>query len=94
MSGFETAEALQMDSETKDYTVVYRTLYPREEILSSKLFGDGKENGNFRYAIGDFIAIAESANKALVSLGDQPLFSQHAGYTDDEIYVPLIVISN
>ena len=68
----------------------YFTLYPREEILSSKLFGDGKENGNFRYAIGDFIAIAESANKALVSLGDQPLFSQHAGYTDDEIYVPLI----
>lgn len=69
---------------------MYFKLYSRDEIISSKLFGDGLENGNFRYAIGDFIAIAEDSNKAIVSYGDEALFSQHAGYTDDEVYVPLI----
>ncbi len=69
---------------------MYFKLYPKEEIINSKLFGDGIENGNFRYAIGDFIAIAENSNKAIVSYGDKVWFSQHAGYTDDEIYVPLI----
>ena len=28
----------------------------------------------------------------LVSDGDERLVSQHAGYTDDEIYIPLIII--
>lgn len=69
---------------------MYFKLYPKEEIIQSKLFGDGVENGNFRYALGDFIAIAEDSNKTIVSRGDQELFSQHAGYTDDEVYVPLI----
>lgn len=69
---------------------MYFKLYPAQEIIDSKLFGDGKENGNFRYALGDFIAIAEDSNKTIVSYGDLELYSQHAGYTDDEIYVPLI----
>ena len=69
---------------------MYFKLYSKEDIINSKLFGDGVENGNYRYAIGDFIAIAEESNKTIVSYGDQVLFSQHAGYTDDEVYVPLI----
>ena len=69
---------------------MYFKLYPAQEIIDSKLFGDGLENGNFRYALGDFIAIAEDSNKTIVSDGDQVLYSQHAGYTDDEVYVPLI----
>ena len=69
---------------------MYFKLYPAQEIIDSKLFGDGEENGNFRYALGDFIAIAEDSNKTIVSNGDLALFSQHAGYTDDEVYVPVI----
>lgn len=66
-------------------------LYDKEEVINSKLFGDGKENIIFRDSLGDFLAIAKS-NKALLYNGDEVLKSQHAGYTDDEIYVPLIVI--
>ena len=69
---------------------MYFKLYPAQEIIDSKLFGDGEENGNFRYAVGDFIAIAEDSNKTIVSNGDLELYSQHAGYTDDEVYVPVI----
>lgn len=67
-------------------------LYSKSEIIKSHLFGDGEENELFRDAIGDFIAIAENSNKCIITDGDEVLKSQHAGYSDDEIYVPLIVI--
>ena len=66
-------------------------LYTMEDILDSKLFGDGDENIIFRDCLGDFLAIAKS-DKALLYNGDESLKSQHAGYTDDEILVPLIMI--
>lgn len=62
-----------------------------EDVIESKLFGDGKENEIFRDALGDFLAIAKT-NKTLLYSGSKVLKSQHAGYTDDEILVPLIVI--
>ncbi len=67
-------------------------LYTKKEIIDSKLFGDGKEHKYFNSALGDYIAIAENSNKTLVTPGDDILVSQHAGYTDDEVYIPLIAI--
>ena len=66
-------------------------LYNIEDVIESKLFGDGKENEIFRDALGDYLAIAKT-NKALLHTGDIILKSHHAGYTDDEILVPLIMI--
>ena len=66
-------------------------LYSKEEVINSKLFGDGQENKIFRDALGDFLAIAKS-NKTLLYSGSEELKSQHAGYTDDEIIIPLIAI--
>ena len=66
-------------------------LYEMEEVIDSKLFGDGQENEIFRDALGDYLAIAK-ADKTLLGVGSEKLKSHHAGYTDDEIYVPLIVI--
>lgn len=68
----------------------YFKLYKKQDIIDSKLFGDGEENEIFDSALGDYIAIAENSNKCLLVEGDELLISQHAGYTDDEIYVPLI----
>lgn len=69
----------------------YFTLYKKEDIKLSNLFGDGDYNELFDSALGDYIAIAEDSNKCLITDGDDILYSQHAGYTDDEIYVPLII---
>lgn len=66
-------------------------LYSKSDIIKSNLFGDGDENELFRDAIGDYIAIAENSNKCIITDGDDVLKSQHAGYSDDEIYVPLII---
>ena len=71
----------------------YFTLYEKKDIIESNLFGEGTPNELFEEAIGDFIAIAETSNKCLVTDGDSVLVSQHAGYTDDEIYIPLIVVN-
>ena len=73
------------------YFSEYFNLYTKEEVIDSKLFGDGEENSKFRSELGDYLAISHT-KKAFISDGDYPLYSQHAGYTDDEIYIPLIVI--
>lgn len=70
----------------------YFTLYDKEEVINSKLFGDGEENILFRDALGDFIAISENSNKCLSYHNGVHFASNHAGYLDDEIYIPLIVI--
>lgn len=67
-------------------------MYDKADIIQSQLFGDGKPNELFEDAIGDFIAIAENSNKCILTDGDETLVSQHAGYTDEEIFVPLIIV--
>lgn len=74
-----------------NYFSNYFDLYTKDEIIESKIFGNGIENKIFRDALGDYMAIAKS-NKTLLNNDDEAVKSMHAGYTDDEIYVPLIVI--
>lgn len=75
-----------------DYFKADFALYTKEEVINSNLFGKGKENEIFRDTIGDYLAIAQTDKTLLY--GETEIFkSHHAGYTDDEIYVPLIVIN-
>lgn len=67
-------------------------LYSKEEVIESNLFGVGEEHPLFRNNLGDYIAIAEESNKCIIASGDEVLASQHAGYSEDEIYIPLIII--
>ena len=69
----------------------YYKLYTKEDVIKSKLFGDGDTHPNFESALGDFIGIAYT-NKTLI-YNDVILKSHHAGYLDDEIYIPLIIIN-
>ena len=62
-----------------------------EDVIESKLFGDGLENEIFKDALGDYLAIAKT-DKTLLYTGNEILKSHHAGYTDDEVLVPLIVV--
>ena len=66
-------------------------LWTKEEVINKKLFGDGEENTIFRSALGDYLAISKN-NKTLLYEGNKEFLSQHAGYTDDEILIPLIAI--
>lgn len=68
-------------------------LYTIEDVIESKLFGDGQENVKYRDSLGDYLSIAKT-DKTLIYKGFEKYKSQHAGYSDDEIYVPLIVIDS
>lgn len=68
-------------------------LYTKQDIIDSKLYGDGVPNPLFEDALGDYIAIAYDSNKAILDNGDAELKSTHAGYSDDEIYIPIIVVN-
>jgi predicted AlkP superfamily pyrophosphatase or phosphodiesterase len=68
------------------------TLYNKQEIIDIKLFGDGEENVLFRDALGDFVAINEKDNICLGYHDGVHFASNHAGYLDDEIFIPLIVV--
>ncbi len=71
----------------------YFYLFTKSEIINMKLFGDGEENKKFRSELGDYIAISYT-KKAFIYKGDYPLTSQHAGYSDEEVYIPLIVVDS
>ena len=72
-------------------------LLSKEEVLKSKIFGDCKEEDKhvlLESSIGDFMGLSkDSSDVCLVGDGDSISTSYHGGNNDDEIYVPLIVIS-
>ena len=65
-------------------------LYSSSEVVESGLFGDGEENPLFRPALGDYIALTET-DACITGPDDEDLISNHAGYHEDEIFVPLII---
>ena len=73
-------------------------LLSKKEILDYKLYGEyseGNKHELFENSFGDFMAISkDSGNKALLGETDHNMGSYHGGYSDDEIYIPLIVVSN
>ena len=68
-------------------------LFSKQEVLDKKLFGSGLVHEKFDSCLGDFIAIA-TTNKTITDIrDDNPLRGAHAGITEDEVLVPLIVIA-
>ena len=73
-------------------------LLSKEEVLKYKLFGDyeeGNENPLFKDGLGDFMGISKgSSNKVLLGKSDWGKVGYHGGYSDEEIFIPLIIISD
>ena len=73
-------------------------LLSKKEVIKYKLYGEYSPETKhelFENSLGDLMAIAkDSCNKSLIGNWDHGMTSYHGGYSDDEIYVPLIVISN
>ena len=70
----------------------YFNLMTKDEIINNDFFGPGEAHDWFESAIGDYIAIANESNKAILTVGNSPLYSMHGGNSNDEVYVPLIII--
>lgn len=66
-------------------------LYTKEEVIKNRLFGPGKNNIYFEDTIGDFLAVATKDKYFLYNEHSKIFKSVHAGITEDEVVVPLII---
>lgn len=67
-------------------------LKTKEEEIKEELFGNGKEHKYFQDSLGDYFALAVG-NKYFKYTNTGNIFkSTHAGFTEDEMRVPLIII--
>ena len=69
-------------------------LLSREDIYRTGIFGRGRANRKFDDLIGDYIACAISAKDLAYKLPNVPhsgLIGKHAGLTEDEMLVPVII---
>ncbi len=73
---------------SKDEFIVYSS----EEVKQMNLFGTAKPREGFEDSIGDFIAIAISDKMIVDSPESFILKSHHAGLTEAEMSIPLILI--
>ncbi len=70
----------------------YFDLYTKEEFLTKKLLGRGEKSPLVDYCLGDFISVAK--DKYFFKLTDDKTHhAHHAGITNDEIIVPLMMFA-
>lgn len=68
-------------------------LWTKQEVLDSHLFGTGYEHAFFRDMLGDYLAIAVDDLSIYNTKEEAERFiGVHAGLTEDEMTIPLIVI--
>ena len=68
-------------------------LWTKQEVLDMHLFGMGKEHTCFRDMLGDYLAIAIDDLTIFNTRKEAEHFtSVHAGLTEDEMTIPLIII--
>lgn len=68
-------------------------LWTKEQVLERNLFGFGEEHPNFRGMLGDYLAIAIDDLSIYSTREEADFFVEvHAGFTEDEMAIPLIVI--
>lgn len=68
-------------------------LLSKEEIRKKKLLGDGTEHPEFNNMLGDFLAVAIDDLSIFNTREEKDFFiGVHAGLTEDEMIIPLIVI--
>lgn len=83
----------RFESEFKRYFGEDFILMKKQEVIDKKLFGDGEEHPCFRSMLGDYLAVATGDLTVFNTEREAARFkSVHAGLTEEEMTVPLIVI--
>ncbi len=81
----------QFQSLFKQYFSRDFMLLTHDEVFNSHLLGYGKEYPMVHDFIGDYFALA-TTNKLMTLKKDYPNKGNHAGYTKEELEIPLIVL--
>ena len=67
-------------------------LLAKKEVIDRNLFGAGICHEHFEESLGDYLAIAISDKYFKYDDKGEEYKSAHAGITEDEVYIPLIII--
>ena len=70
----------------------YFILYDKKTLLESGLFGNGQQHPMVEELVGDITLIAKDKYSLAIEKTDNEFVGIHAGLTEDEMLVPLIVI--
>ena len=85
----------QFESEFKKEFGEKFLLWTKEQILESKIFGTGTVHPKFEEMVGDYLAIAIDDLSIYNTREEAESFvGVHAGLTEDEMIIPLIIIEN
>ena len=68
-------------------------LKTRNEIIDEKILGDGVNNKLLEESIGDFVALGVTDKYFRYCNYSINFKSMHAGFTEDEMIIPLIIVS-
>ena len=68
-------------------------LKTKDEVLNDKMFGNGEEHLLFRDSLGDYFALAIGNKYIRYSERSDKYKAMHAGFTEDEMRIPLIVFA-
>lgn len=69
-------------------------LYSKKDVLEKKIFGIGNEHKRFQDSLGNYIAIAIGNKYFRYNENSVDLLSMHAGITEDEVMIPLIIFDS
>ena len=85
---YKDAFPIEFNKEFKD---IYN-LFTKEDLLKAELFGKGVQHPCVDMFLGDYLAIA--VDKYMLGINDKKIYkAHHAGLTEDEMMVPLIIYS-
>lgn len=82
-----------------EFPIIFREIFgedfillSKQDVIEQKIFGDGTPHPKFEEFIGDYLAIAVR-DKGIVNYSYSNKFvSNHAGMTEKEILIPLIIV--
>lgn len=90
-NGMETKFIYEFNKLFKDDFI----LLTKEEVLEKELFGTGNESPKFKDFLGDFLAISTSNTTIFKTEQEcKSLIGVHAGITESEMMVPLIIVKS
>jgi hypothetical protein len=83
----------------EDFPRRFRMLYgddflllSRREVCERQLFGPGNPHPRFEEFIGDYLAVAIGDRGLVYYQGSSQYAANHAGLTEEEMLVPLVVV--
>ena len=89
------------DEYKKDFPDIFRKYFndsflilSKEEVIEKKLFGTAKEHVLFRDMLGDYLAISVAEDTIFLTYEEAACMpGGHAGFTKEEMIIPLIAVN-